>query len=72
MYTHIMAQECDWAHHSKLMVIHIVRLIECLFFESLVLALFLFVSLLLLALLFPLLPGVCPEPLLPCGQRQDN
>ena len=28
------------------------------------------VSLLHLALLFPLLPVLCPEPLLPCGRRQ--
>ena len=30
------------------------------------------VSLLYLALLFPLLPVLCPELLLPCGQRQGN
>ena len=30
------------------------------------------VSLLHLALLFPLLPVLCPEPFLPCGQRLGN
>ena len=30
------------------------------------------VSLLHLALLFPLVPVLCPEPLLPCGRRQGK
>ena len=46
------------------MVIHVVRLIDRLF--SLRLDPFL-VSLLSLALVFPLPPVLCPEPLLPCG-----
>ena len=44
MYTLIMAQECVCAHHTILMVIHVVRL-SVLFFDSLFFALFLSVCL---------------------------
>ena len=54
------------------MVIHDERLIDRLFSLSVPRFVPFRVSLLYLALLFPLLPVLCPEPLLPCGQRQGN
>ena len=54
-----------------LMVIHVVRLIDRVSLSVPRLVPFR-VSLLPFALLFPLLPVLCPEPLLPCGQRQGN
>ena len=65
-----LAQVSARARHVIFMVIHVVRLIVC---SLCVLRLVPFrVSFLSLALLFPLLPVLCPEPLLPCGRRQGN
>ena len=51
--------------HPILVVIHDERLVDRLFVPFRV-------SLLYLALLFTLLLVLCPEPLLPCGQRQGK
>ena len=67
-----LTRECVCSHHSKSMVIHDERLIDRLFSLSVPRFVPFRVSLLYLALLFPLLPVLCPEPLLPCGQRQGN
>ena len=60
---HIGSRTCSW-------VIQYGRLIVCSFSVPRLVPFC--VSLLHLALLFPLLPVLCPEPLLPCGQRQGN
>ena len=67
-----MAQERVCPHHPILMVIHVVRLIDRLFSLSVPRVVPFRVSLLPLALLLPLPLVLCPEPLLPCGQRQGN
>ena len=59
------------AHSCHLHAIHGERLIDRLFVVVPRFVL-LRVSLLHLALLFPFLPGPCPEPLLPCGQLQGK
>ena len=68
--SHYMAQECVCGRYPIPMVIHVVRLIVC----SLSVPSFVpfRVSLLSLALLFPLLPEPWPEPLPPCGRRRGN
>ena len=73
MYTHIMAQaqERVCAHHTILMVIHGERLMIVCPLSVPRLVPFR-VSLLRLALFFPLLPVLCPEPLLPSGQRRGR
>ena len=52
------------------MVIHVERLSVCSLSVPRLVPFRVF--LLSLALLFSLLPVLCPEPLLPCGQRQGN
>ena len=65
-----MAQDYVCAHHPILMVIHDERLSVC----SLSVPRFVpfRVSLLHLVLVFPLLPVLCPKPILPSGQRQGK
>ena len=68
---HVGSRTCLCAY-LIFMVIHDERLIERLFFASLFLALFLFVCLSFTLLFSSHFHLFCPEPLLPCGQRQGK